>query len=76
MMAVLVNKLSTWLQLKVKEGVDQNGGDIISTQTFRRVKTDASDDSIYEVAQAIGSLESTPVVSTQKTDSYELTNQA
>lgn len=74
-MAVVASKLSTSLQLKVKQGVDERGEDIIATQTFRRVKVDASDGDIYDVAQAIGSLESTPVVSTQKSDSYELVSE-
>jgi len=75
-MAVIANKISTALQLKVKTGVDESGSDVIATQTYRRVKTDSTDSDIYEVAQTIGSLESTPVTSVVKADSFELVNQA
>lgn len=75
-MAIVANKLSTTLQLKVKTGTDERGNDVFQTQSYRRVKTGAADGDIYSVAQAIGSLESTPVASIMKADSYELVNQA
>ncbi|HBM80480.1 MAG: DUF1659 domain-containing protein [Clostridiales bacterium] len=75
-MPAIANKLSTILQLKVKTGTDEEGKDILATQSFRRVKTDALDDDIYAIAQAIDSMESTPLVSVAKQDTYELVNQA
>jgi hypothetical protein len=75
-MAVVANKLSTALQLKVKTGTDEKGNDVIATQTYRNVKIDAADADIYSVAQSIGSLESTPVISVVRADSVELVNQA
>lgn len=75
-MPVAANKISTTLQLKVKTGVDESGNDIVATQSFRSVKTDSIDSDLYAVAQSIGSLESTPVVSVIKAESSELVNEA
>jgi hypothetical protein len=75
-MAVLANKVSTALQLRVKAGVDENGNDVIATQTYRRVKVNSIDDDIFAAAQTIGALESTPVVSVIRADCSELVKQA
>lgn len=75
-MPIAANKVSTTLQLKVKTGTDQSGKDIVSTQSFRRVKSGSIDSDLYTVAQTIGSLESTPVVSVMKAESFELVNEA
>lgn len=75
-MAIVANKISTALQLKVKTGVDENGNDVFSTQSYRRVKLSAADGDMYDVAQTIGGLENTPVVSILKAESCELVNQA
>lgn len=75
-MPVTANKVSSTLQLKVKTGIDESGNDLVSTQSFRRVKSSAADSDLYAVAQTIGSLESTPIVSVIKADSFELVNEA
>lgn len=74
-MPVITNKISTALQLKVKTGTDESGNDTIATQSYRKVKTDAVDSDIYSVAQTIGSLESTPIVTVVKADSFELVSE-
>ena len=74
-MAVTSNKVSTALQLRVKTGTDESGNDKIATQAYRRIKAAALDSDIFSVAQLIGSLESTPVVSVIKAENYELVNQ-
>jgi len=74
-MAIVANKLSTALQLKVKTGTDERGNDIIATQTYRRVKINALDEDIYEVAQTLGGMESTPVISIVKAENFELVSE-
>lgn len=75
-MAVTANKVSVALQLKVKTGVDEVGNDVLATQSYRRVKVNAADQDMYDVAATIGALESTPVMSVLKAESYELVNEA
>jgi hypothetical protein len=75
-MPITSNKISTTLQLKVKTGTDERGNDLMAAQSYRRVKASAMDSDLYAVAQSIGSLESTPVVSVIKADSFELINEA
>jgi hypothetical protein len=75
-MPVIANKISTALQLKVKTGTDEKGNDVLATQSYRGVKTNALDTDVFSVAQTIGALEKSPVVSVMKSDSYELVNQA
>lgn len=74
-MPVAANKVSTALQLKVKTGTDVSGNDITANQVYRRIKAGAADADIYSAAQTIVSLESTPLVSVVKADSFELVNQ-
>lgn len=74
-MAIVSNKLSTVIQLKVKTGTDGAGNDVTAIDSYRNVKAAAQDSDIYEVAAAIGSMKSTPVLSIMKADTYELVNQ-
>lgn len=74
-MAMVLNKLSTVLQLKVKT-TDAKGNDVTRLDSYRGVKTEALDEGIYAVAAAIGSVKKTPIVSVIKNESYEMINQA
>ena len=75
-MPVVANKISTALLLRVKTGIDEKGNDVLATQTFRKVKNSAVDSDIFSVAQTIGTLESTPIMSVMRSDNFELVNQA
>lgn len=59
----------------MKTGTDDNGNDVFATQTYKKVKISAQDQDIFDVAQTIGSLESTPIASVLKAESFELVNQ-
>ena len=71
-MAVMSNKLESILRLKVKTGIDENGKDKLAVKSYNNVKTDATNDAIYDVARLINSLETTPAVSIMRQDSFEL----
>lgn len=75
-MPVIPNKVSSSLQLKVKTGTDTNGNDIVSSQNYRKVKTEALDANLYNAAQSIASLQSVPLLAVLRIDSLELVNQA
>ncbi|KPU44720.1 hypothetical protein OXPF_18060 [Oxobacter pfennigii] len=75
-MAITSNKISSMLQLKVKTGTDHEGNDITALQSYRKVKIDAAEQDVYDVAQVLGSYQTTPLVGVLKTDSFELINEA
>lgn len=74
-MAVLSKRISTSLQMKVIDGSDENGSDVVRTETYRNVKTDAENEDIFAVAQTIGNLMSTPVKSVIRVDNLELSSE-
>lgn len=72
-MAVVETQVTTALVLKVKTGV-QNGKDVFKSLTFKRVKGQANDDDIFQVATGIAGILGYPVSSIYKQDVNELTN--
>lgn len=72
-MAITGTKLTTALVLKVKTGV-QNGKDVFKSLTFKKVKAEATDADIFDVAQGIASILPNPIASIYKEDVNELIN--
>lgn len=72
-MAITETKLTTALVVKVKTGT-QNGKDVFKNLTFKRVKEQAADVDIFEVAKGISDILAYPVSSIYKQDVTELTN--
>lgn len=72
-MAITQTKVTTALILKVKTGV-QNGKDVFKSLTFKRVKGDAVDGDIFEIAKGIAAILGEPVSSIYKQDVNELAN--
>ncbi|MFZ7133063.1 MAG: DUF1659 domain-containing protein [Eubacteriales bacterium] len=56
-MAIEANTLSTRMQLKLVDGVDDQGNDIIRTKTYSNVNADATDEDFYDIAEAISALQ-------------------
>lgn len=71
-MAVSGTKLTTTLVLKVKSGVDEAGKDIIKSVNFRKVKTSALEQDIFDVAQGIAVVLKYPVNGVLRQDVNEL----
>lgn len=74
-MAVRDFKLTSSLLLKFKAGVDLKGNDIIKTVNLRKVKTTASHQDIYDVAQAINALVDGIPAGIARQDVMELINE-
>ena len=72
-MAVTETKLTTALVLKLKTGV-LNGKDVFKSLSFKRVKATVPDQDIFDVAQGIAGILSSPVNGIYKQDVNELIN--
>jgi hypothetical protein len=73
-MAVQNTVVKSALTLKYKEGVDESGKDIIKAKKFANVKTDAADQDIYSVANALTPLMKYPVLDIVRSDDSILIN--
>jgi|LSQX01.3.fsa_nt_gb hypothetical protein len=71
-MAVIANQLGSRLQLRLVEGTDNEGKEIIKTRTLNNVKAGASDEDTMDVAEALTDLQKYPVSSIVRTNEYEL----
>lgn len=71
-MAVNQVKLTSALLLKVKSGVDTNGNDVFKNISFKRVKTTALEQDVFDVAQGIAGVLKNPVQGIMRQDVNEL----
>lgn len=75
-MAAMSTKVQSSLAIKFKTGVDaKTGKDVVKSAKFSNVKVSATDDSIFAVGQAIGSLLNHSLVSIMRDDQSEIANQ-
>lgn len=56
-MALVVTPLSSRLTLTVNTGVDAEGNPVLRTRSYSGVKPSASDQDVYDVAQAVAGLQ-------------------
>ncbi|MDQ0338522.1 hypothetical protein J2S00_001308 [Caldalkalibacillus uzonensis] len=73
-MAVMSNPFDTRLTLIFYVGDDEEGNPIERSKTFSRVKPTAADVDLYEVAQALASLQTYTLVETERSDRATLIN--
>ncbi len=71
MMALVVNHLDSRLQIQVHLGTDNDGKEIIRTKSYSRIKSDASDEDLFEVANALVDLQEHPVVAIRRNSNAE-----
>ena len=71
MMALVLNHLDSRLQIQLHLGVNDEGRDITRTKTFNRIKSDVSDEDLYEVATALVSLQEHPVIAVRRSSNVE-----
>ncbi|CCO07601.1 DUF1659 domain-containing protein [Desulforamulus hydrothermalis] len=74
-MAVVKQPFSCSLKLRYQKGVNANGDPVYVNRTYQRVKLTAGDQAIYEVAQAISSLQAQTLLGVYRVDDGELINQ-
>lgn len=71
-MAILSVKNLSSIKLKLNYGVDLNGKAVVKSKTFPNVKADATDDSIFEVANALVKLQEHSLVYVIRVDNTSL----
>lgn len=75
-MAVIVTPVDSNLQIIVQTGVDENNKPVFKTRSYTRVKTDAQDQDLLDVAKQLAGLQIHPVNSIRRVMETELTEQA
>jgi len=71
-MPVTTNQLGSRLQLRLVEGTDEEGKEIIRTRLLNNVKSSALDEDVMDVADALIGLQKYPVSSIVRINEYEL----
>lgn len=72
-MAVTSNPQSGRLTINVAESAD--GKETVRARNFTGLKASATDQAVYDVAMAIGSMQKWPIVSISRTHEIELTSE-
>lgn len=71
MMAVIANSLDSRLQIQLHLGVDGDGKDVTRTKTYSRIKGEASDQDLYDVANSLVGLQEHPVLFIRRNSNAE-----
>lgn len=66
------NKVKSQLQLVFQVGNGEDGEVLIRRKTYSRVKTEATANQLFAVAQAIANLQSFPLISIVRNDTSEI----
>ena len=70
-MALVVNNLDSRLQIQVHLGVNEDGRDITRTKSFNRIKSEASDEDLYDIAISLVDLQEHPVIAIRRNSNAE-----
>lgn len=73
-MAVEIRPLSTRIQIQLDQGVDLNGKKIMRSKTLSNVKSNAADQDIYDVVEALTGLQTYLVDAIRKIAQSEMVN--
>ncbi|SHE66607.1 DUF1659 domain-containing protein [Desulforamulus putei] len=74
-MAVVKQPFSCSMKLRYQKGVNASGDPVYVNRTYARVKLTATDQDLYDVAQAISSLQDNALLAVYRVDDGELINQ-
>ncbi|NMA14311.1 MAG: DUF1659 domain-containing protein [Clostridia bacterium] len=75
-MPVTTTALARKVRLQFQTGMDGDGEPVYKNKTFSRLKTDAADQDIYDVAQSIASLSAHPLSGVTRLDETDLAEEA
>lgn len=73
-MAFQVQPVDSRVTLRLEAGVDANGNPTYTSRSYSRVKTNASDQDVYDIAVILAGLQSLPVVTITRVNQMELVN--
>ena len=71
-MPVDVIPVGSRLQLRLQTGYDENGDPILRTRSFSRIKPDADNDDLFDVAQEFIGLQQNEVQAVRRVDEVEM----
>ncbi|NBI07379.1 DUF1659 domain-containing protein [Senegalia massiliensis] len=71
-MAVNTILKSSKVKLELQNGLDENGKEIIKSKTLSSVKTDATDEGIYDSMVSITGLQQLPLTAVKRIDEKEI----
>lgn len=71
-MAVISTSNASTIKIKFDHGTDLNGDRVIKTKTYSSVKSNASNENIMTVVNAISSLQEHTLSGTNRVDNYSL----
>ncbi|PHJ38124.1 hypothetical protein P378_11535 [Desulforamulus profundi] len=74
-MAVVKQPYACSIKLRYQTGVNAQGNPIFVNRTYAKAKITAADQDLYDVAQAINSLQNASLVGIYRADDSELINQ-
>lgn len=74
-MPVVSSVVSSALRLMVQTGMDDEGLPIIRSRSFNRVKPQAADEAVYNVAEKLGELQQHPVTAIRRITESDLISQ-
>ncbi|HHY92750.1 MAG TPA: DUF1659 domain-containing protein [Firmicutes bacterium] len=72
-MAVQRSPEGARLQLFLQTGTDEAGKPVVRAKSFANVKAEATDQDVYDVAQALVGLQTYPLVAVRRIDTGALT---
>lgn len=74
-MAVQTTKSNSAITLRLKQGVDSKGNDIVKTIKFSKVKVNSADEDVFDIANAVAGLLQYPVIQILRSDDSIITQE-
>lgn len=71
-MAVKAVIKETKLKLELDGGLNDKGNPIVKAKTFSKVKTDATNDNLFLVAESLAGLQEMPLLGIKRVDEIDL----
>ncbi|GAA0438993.1 hypothetical protein GCM10008983_14860 [Lentibacillus halophilus] len=72
----VAQKMDSRMRLILDDGVDDvSGKQLHKTKGFNNVKTDATTDQLYTIANAVTPLQQRPLMNVERNDSFDITQE-
>lgn len=71
-MAIIAVPNESKFKIELDGGLDGNGKQIVKAKTFSKVKDTATNDSVYNIANSLSSLQSNSLLSIKRVDEVSL----
>lgn len=71
-MAIITSPTDSRLRLMVQTGTDAQGNPVVATRNYSRIKPEATDEGVYQVATVLGELQKHPVFAINRVNEVKL----